>query len=594
MTIVDVNKLADSLGWEKGVDYPEWGHTDLYLQTISKGYVLPNETPRDAYWRVCTTVANRLKKPEMAKVFMDHIWKGWLCLASPVLSNTGTERGLPISCFGIDVADSINDIGGKNLELMLLAKHGGGVGICHNQIRSAGSPITDNGTSDGIVPFVKINDSTILATNQGAVRRGAASSNINIEHGDFWEWLEIREPKGDVQRQCMNMNQCVVIGDKFMRRLMEGDQDARKRWSAVIQKRRQTGEPYIMFKGNVNKQNPEAYKKNGLKVFMTNICSEIVLHSDENHSFVCCLSSLNLAKYDEWKDTNLVYDSTLFLDGVLEEFIQKAKYRKGFENSVRFAEKGRALGLGVLGWHTYLQQKGIAFEGMEAQYQTRNVFSQIKIESERASRDLAEQFGEPLWCRDTGFRNTHLRAIAPTVSNSKLAGGVSAGIEPIPANVFTEQSAKGTFIRKNPVLVSHLDKIGYNTKEVWDKILADEGSVQDLDFLDNWCFFKGNLIQKSEVLQNYEGTPFKDVFKTFKEINQLELVKQAGIRQQYVDQAVSLNLAFPKEATPKWINQVHMEAWKLGIKTLYYMRTESVLRGDIAANAMKDCISCDG
>jgi ribonucleoside-diphosphate reductase alpha chain len=392
----------------------------------------------------------------------------------------------------------------------------------------------------------------------------------------------------------MNMNQCVVIGDKFMRRLVEGDTEARKRWAAVIQKRRQTGEPYLLFKGNVNKQNPEAYKKNGLKVFMTNICSEIVLHSDENHSFVCCLSSLNLAKYDEWKDTNLVYDSTLFLDGVLEEFIQKAKYRKGFENSVRFAEKGRALGLGVLGWHTYLQQKGISFEGLEAQYKTRNVFSQIKIESERASRDLAEQFGEPLWCRDTGFRNTHLRAIAPTVSNSKLAGGVSAGIEPIPANVFTEQTAKGTFIRKNPVLEIYLEKIGYNTKEVWDKILADEGSVQDLDILNDWCFFKGELTKVSELPQNYEGTSFKEVFKTFKEINQLELVKQAGIRQQYVDQAVSLNLAFPKEATPKWINQVHMEAWKLGIKTLYYMRTESVLRGDIAANAMKDCISCDG
>ena len=588
------DQIEKELNWERGIDYPEWGHTDVYLNTISRGYCLPGETPKDAYWRVSTTVANRLKKPEMADKFMKYIWNGWLNLASPVLSNTGSERGLPISCFGVDVADSIQDIGGKNLELMLLAKHGGGVGIGHNQIRPAGANITDNGTSDGVVPFIKMNDSTILATNQGAVRRGAASTNLSIEHGDFWEWLEIREPKGDVNRQCLNINQCVSISDKFMRNVMEGDPESRKRYAAVQRKRRQTGQPYIMYRGNVNKQNPDAYKKNGLKVFMTNICSEIVLHTDENHSFVCCLSSLNLSKYDEWKNTNLIYDATWFLDGVLEEFIQKAKYRKGFENSVRTAEKGRALGLGVLGWHTYLQQRGIAFEGLEAQYETRNIFSQIKIESEKASRDLAEEYGEPLWCRDTGFRNTHLRAVAPTVSNSKLAGGISAGIEPVPANIWTDQSAKGTFIRKNKQLEGYLDKIGHDNKKVWDKIMADGGSVQGLKFLDDWCFLKGILMKCKDVPEFHEGVPFKDVFKTFKEINQLELVKQAGVRQQYVDQAVSLNLAFPKEATPKWINQVHLEAWKQGIKTLYYMRTESVLRGDIAAKAMEDCVSCDG
>ena len=593
--MTEVEKIAQELNWEKGTDYPDWGHTEVYLKTISKGYCLAHETPRDAYWRVSTVVANRLKKPELAKKFFDYVWKGWLNLATPVLSNTGTERGLPISCFGIDVGDSIQEIGQKNLELMLLAKHGGGVGICHNQIRPAGSPITDNGTSDGVVPFIKINDSTILATNQGAVRRGASSTNINIEHADFWEWLEIREPKGDINRQCLNMNQCVVVSDKFMRMVEEGDTESRRRYAAVLQKRRQTGQPYIMYRGNVNKQNPDSYKKNGLKVFMTNICSEITLFTDENHSFVCCLSSLNLAKYNEWKDTDLIYDSIWFLDGVLEEFIQKAKGMRGFENSVRTAEKGRALGLGVLGWHTYLQQRGVSFEGLQAQFETRKIFSQIRIESERASRALAEAYGEPLWCRDTGFRNTHLRAIAPTVSNSKLAGGVSAGIEPIPANIWTDQSAKGTFIRKNPILEEYFERMGHNNKKVWDKVLADGGSVQDLKFLDEWCFVKGELTKVKEVPQFEEATPFKDVFKTFKEINQLELVKQAGIRQQYIDQSVSLNLAFPKEATPKWINQVHMEAWKLGIKTLYYMRTESVLRGDIAAKAMDpDCLSCDG
>ena len=569
--------------WKKGVDYPDWAEADVYKKTIQGGYLYNGETPREAYQRVATTVARRLQKPEMAEIFFDYIWKGWLCLASPVLSNTGTERGLPISCFGIDVADSILDIGNKNLEMMLLAKHGGGVGVGINMIRPAGANITGNGTSDGTVPFCKIYDSSILATNQGAVRRGAASVNLNIDHADWEDWLEIREPKGDINRQSLNLHQCTIIGDKFMRKLRDGDKVARRKWGKLLQKRKATGEPYIMYKGNVNKNNPSAYKDNALKVFMTNICSEIVLHTDENHSFVCCLSSLNLAKYHEWKDSNLIYDSIWFLDGVLEEFIQKSKNRRGFENAVRSAEKGRALGLGVLGWHTYLQQKGFPFEGLLAQYETRRIFSQIKIESERASMALAETYGEPLWCVGTGFRNTHLRAIAPTVSNSKLAGNISPGIEPWAANVFTDQSAKGTFIRKNPTLVNVLEKLGLNTKKIWDKILVDGGSVQDIKELDNIMVGPQNDI------------PIKEVYKTFKEINQLELVNQAGIRQQYIDQSVSLNLAFPAQADPKWINKVHLEAWKKGIKTLYYMRTESVLRGDIASQAMdENCLSCDG
>lgn len=585
--------------WVKGVDYPKWGDTDVYRKTITGGYLLAGENPRDAYMRVANTVARRLYKPELAERFFEYIWSGWLNLASPVLSNTGTDRGLPISCFGIDIGDSVFEIGSKNLEMMLLAKHGGGVGIGVNMIRPAGSRITGNGTTDGVVPFCKVFDSTILATSQGSVRRGAASVNINIDHKDFDDWVEIREPKGDVNRQSLNLHQCAVIGDKFMRRLEAGDPEARKKWSKLLQKRKATGEPYIMFKGNVNKQNPVAYKANSLKVHMTNICSEIALHTDEMHSFVCCLSSLNLAKYDEWKDTNLIYDSIWFLDGVLEEFIQKAKNMKGFENSVRSAEKGRALGLGVLGWHTYLQQNGTPFEGMQAQFATRAIFQQIKVESERASRDLAEVYGEPLWCAGTGMRNTHLRAVAPTVSNSKLSGNVSPGIEPWAANVFTEQSAKGTFVRKNHELEKVLRKTGLNTKEVWDQILADLGSIQGIDELDDWAYVNKKLIRLSEtdpdVLSVHGYDLVKDVFKTFKEINQLELVKQAGIRQQYIDQSVSLNLAFPKEASPKWINTVHLEAWKRGVKTLYYMRTESVLRGDIASKAMDpDCLSCDG
>ena len=395
-----------------------------------------------------------------------------------------------------------------------------------------------------------------------------------------------------------------------MRRLDEGQPEARKKWSRLLQKRKATGEPYIMFKGNVNKNNPKAYKDNSLKVHMTNICSEITLHTDESHSFVCCLSSVNLAKYDEWKNSDLIYDATWFLDGVLEEFIQRAKNMRGFGNAVRSAEKGRALGLGVLGWHTLLQQKGIAFEGLIAQFKTREIFSQLKLETERASRDLADVYGEPLWCVGTGMRNTHLRAIAPTVSNSKLSGNNSPGIEPWAANVFTEQTAKGTFIRKNPTLENALEKIGKNTKATWDQILRDGGSVLGLDWISDYYVLTGTKsdhesgagkaitkkqLEKLSVVSQDDYIPMGDVFKTFKEINQLELVKQAGIRQQYVDQSVSLNLAFPKEAEPKFINKVHLEAYEQGIKTLYYMRTESVLRGDIAAQAMDpDCLSCDG
>ena len=603
----EVKNHGEHLGWELGVDFPLWANTEVYVKTISAGYLFGDEKPKDAYWRVSTTVARRLGKPELASKFFDYIWKGWLNLASPVLSNTGLERGLPISCFGIDVADSIHDIGSKNLEMMLLAKHGGGVGIGINQIRPAGSKITGNGTSDGVVPFTKIYDSTILATNQGSVRRGAASVNIDIEHGDFWEWLEIREPKGDVNRQSLNLHQCVVVPDGFMEKVQQGDKEARRRWVAVLRKRKATGEPYVMFKGNINRANPDAYKQNGLKVYMTNICSEITLHTDESHSFVCCLSSVNLARYDEWKDTDLIYTATWFLDGVLDEFIQKAKFMRGFENSVRSAEKGRALGLGVLGWHTYLQERGIPFEGLSAQFETRKIFSQLKTETEKASRDMAQEYGEPLWCVGTGFRNTHLRAVAPTVSNSKLAGNVSAGIEPWAANVFTEQTAKGTFIRKNPVLERFLKAINKNTKKTWDKILEDGGSVQGLDFIDDYYVklatnitVKDNLITKSkfdalELKDQDLYIPVKNIFKTFKEINQLDLVKQAGVRQQYVDQAVSLNLAFPTQADTKFINKVHLEAYKEGVKTLYYMRTESVLRGDIASAATDpDCVACDG
>ena len=570
---MDNNITTNTTHWEKGKDYPEW-FDDVALSTISKGYLLPGETPKKAYRRVSNAVADRINRPDLANKFFKYIWNGWIGLASPVLSNTGTDRGLPISCFGIDTPDSIRGIGLTNAELMRLTSYGGGVGISLSRVRGRGKTISGNGKSEGVVPWAKIYDSTIIATNQGSVRRGAASVNLDINHLDIKEFLQIRRPKGDANRQCLNLHQCVVVDDAFMRKLNDRDEESMSLWLEILKARVETGEPYIMFKDNVNKDNPLAYAMNNLDVSMTNICTEITLHTDEEHSFICCLSSLNLAKYDEWKDTDVVETAIYFLDGVMEEFIVKTNGKDSMIRSHRHAKKGRALGLGVMGWHTFLQQRNLPFNSIASTAWTHTIFSQIKTQSEAASRKLAQEYGEPLWCKGTGMRNTHLLAIAPTVSNSRI-GACSAGIEPNPANVYTFNGAKGTFIIKNKELEILLKKKNKNTSKVWDQILADNGSVQNLP---------------SDILTEDE----KEIFLTFSEINQLELVRQAAIRQRYIDQTQSLNLCFDPTDSPRWMNQVHMEAWKLGVKTLYYLRTDSVIKGDLGSRTNDGCLSCDG
>jgi ribonucleoside-diphosphate reductase alpha chain len=566
---------VDTSSWEAGKDYPEWMN-EISIATISKGYLLPDETPKKAYRRVADTIAKRLDRPDLANKFFRYMWKGWLNLASPVLSNTGTDRGLPISCFGIDTPDSIRGIGLTNAELMRLTSLGGGVGIGLSRIRGRGEKIgTSNmGQSEGVVPWAKIYDSTIIATNQGAVRRGAASVNLDINHPDIKEYLQIRRPKGDPNRQCLNLHQCVVVDDEFMLKLERRDPQAMSLWVEILKSRVETGEPYVMYKDNVNNDNPPAYVRNNLEVTMTNICSEITLFTDEEHSFICCLSSMNLAKHDEWKDTDSVELATWFLDGVMQEFIDKSSGRDSLKRTHKHAFKGRALGLGVMGWHTFLQQKGLPFNSIASTAHTHNIFSDIRSQAEKASMALAQEYGEPLWCRGTGMRNTHLLAIAPTVSNSVITGGISAGIEPLPANVYTFNGAKGTFIRKNKVLQTLLQEKKEDKNKWWDQMLQDGGSAQNLP---------DNVLTPSE----------KELFLTFSEINQLELVRQAAIRQRYIDQTQSLNLSFDPNDSPKWINQVHMEAWKLGIKTLYYLRTDSVIKGDLGSR-MADCVSCDG
>jgi ribonucleoside-diphosphate reductase alpha chain len=570
---------VDTRKWVVGKDYPEW-MDDIAVSMISKGYLLSDENVFEGFKRVSKSAARRLRRKDLQPFFYEAMVKNWLCLASPVLSNMGTERGLPISCYGIDVDDSVEGIASANSELMRLSSQGGGVGMSLSRIRGRGARIKDNGVSEGIIPWAKIYDSTILATNQGSVRRGAASFNLDINHPDIEEFLMMRRPKGDVNRQCLNTHHCVVVDDVFMQKVEDRDPHSLKIWGEILRTRLETGEPYIMFKDNVNKANPEGYKKLNLEVTMTNICSEIVLYTDPLHSFICCLSSLNLARFDEWKEYRFENGMsvpelmTWFLEGVLQEFIDRAKNIRFMENTVRSAQKGRAIGIGALGWHTFLQAKGVPFVGIQANAYTREIFSFIDSESLKASKAMAIEYGEPEWCKGTGVRHSHRMAIAPTVSNAHISGGVSPSIEPLPANIYNLKTAKGVFIKKNPILEQLLESKGFNIPSVWDKIAKDQGSVYGVE---------------DHILSNEE----KEVFRTFKEINQLEIVRQAGIRQKYVDQTVSLNLCFDPNDTPRWMSEVHKEAHKAGIKTLYYLRTESVLRGD-NLDRTAACVACEG
>ena len=570
---------VDTSTWVKGKHFPLW-MDEIGVSIISQGYLLPDEDVFDAFKRVSRAAAKRLKRKDLQPYFYEAMTKNWLCLASPVLSNLGTERGMPISCFGIDTDDSIEGIALANAELMRLSSQGGGVGIGVSRIRGRGKEISGNGTSEGVVPWCKIYDSTILATNQGSVRRGASSVNLHVSHPDIEEFLMIRRPKGDINRQCLNLHQCVVIDDEFMNKVEERDPKSLKIWGEILKTRLETGEPYIMFEDNINNNNPEAYKKNNLHVSMTNICSEIALYTDPLHSFICCLSSLNLAKWDEWNDYKFENGMTLpelscwFLEGVLQEFIDRSKNIKFMENTYRSAVKGRAIGIGVLGWHTFLQEKSIPFAGLQANAYTKIMFEFIEKEALKASADQAKEYGEPEWCKGTGLRHSHHLAIAPTVSNANISGGVSPSVEPLPANVFNLKTAKGTFIKKNPTLEKLLKSKGYNIDSIWEQISKDKGSVMGLP---------------DYILTNEE----KEIFLTFKEINPYEIIRQNGIRQKHIDQAISLNLTFDPSDTPKYISDVHKLAWKEGIKTLYYMRSESILRGDNLQRTA-DCVACEG
>jgi ribonucleoside-diphosphate reductase alpha chain len=556
---------------EKGLA-PEWMQ-DEGFQTLQNGYLNPGETPFDMYNRVASGAADRLRRPDLKSKFFDIIWKNWLCLATPVAANMNNTKGLPISCFSVHPGDSLQSIMSKANELAMMSKHGGGVGIFLGDLRGRGSQVRGTGgISDGVISWAKIYEAVVNSVSQGFTRRGSAAGYIDVNHVDFDEFINMRRPTGDTTRRCLNLHHGVCVSDDFMNSLIDGHQGNRLKWESILLARFETGEPYLLFQDNVERQKPEAFVKNNLKISTSNICSEICLPTDPDHSFVCCLSSLNLARWNEWKDTDTVELSIYFLDAVIEEFIQKAKMIPGFEASVRFAEKSRALGLGVLGWHTLLQEKMIPFESFGAMTLNSLIFQTIREKADDASAQLAVEYGEPDWCKGLGRRNVTTMAIAPTVSNSLISGGVSAGIEPIAANLYVQNSAKGTFIRKNKTLEGFLESKGLNNDEVWRQINKDAGSVSGV-----------NGLSRDE----------KDVFLTAKEINQFALIRQAAQRQKWIDQSQSLNLFFGVNSDPKYVHEVHMEAWRLGLKSLYYCRTESVLRADLASRSPEECRSCE-
>ena len=543
-----------------------WWFNEESEQMLNRGYLLKGETLEGAIDRITEAAAKRLYKPELKEAFKEMIVKGWISFSSPVWANMGTQRGLPISCFNVHVPDSIEGITHKMGEVIMQTKIGGGTSGYFGELRHRGTAVTDNGKSSGAVSFMKLFDTSMDVVSQGGVRRGAFAAYLDIDHDDIEEFLQIR----DIGNPIQNLFMGVCVPDYWMHEMIEGDTDKRRIWAKVLESRQQKGMPYIFFTDNVNRNKPQVYKDKGLTINASNLCSEIMLPSTADESFICCLSSMNLELYDEWKDTNAVKLAIYFLDAVLSEFIEKTEGNYYLSAARNFAIRHRALGLGVLGYHSYLQRNMIPFESMEAKMFNAKVFKQIQEQSLAASKELANIYGEPELLKGYGVRNATTMAIAPTTSSSAILGQTSPGIEPFASNYYKAGLAKGNFIRKNKYLAKLLEEKGLDTEDVWRDIMLNHGSVQHMT----------QLTQEE-----------KDVFKTFKEISPLEIVTQAAQRQQYIDQAQSLNLNIPSSMPIKDVNKVIIDAWKLGVKTLYYQRSQSVSK-ELVINFM-NCSGCE-
>jgi ribonucleoside-diphosphate reductase alpha chain len=559
--------------------------TDFGKDTLTDRYLLPGEVYQDLFARVADAYAD---DQAHAQRLYDYISNLWFMPATPVLSNGGTNRGLPISCYLNSVEDSLEGIVGTWNENVWLASKGGGIGTYWGNVRGIGEPVGLNGKTSGIIPFVRVMDSLTLAISQGSLRRGSAACYLDISHPEIEEFLEIRKPSGDFNRKALNLHHGVLVTDEFMDAVREGAEftlrsprdgsergkvDARSLFQKLVETRLATGEPYIVFNDTVNRMMPKHHRDLGLKVSTSNLCSEITLptgidHLGNDRTAVCCLSSLNLETWEEWKgDKQFIEDVMRFLDNVLQDYIDRAPDEMA--RAKYSAERERSVGLGVMGFHSFLQQKGIAFESAMAKALNLQMFKLIHAKACEASMLLAQERGPCPDAADMGAmeRFSCKMAIAPTASISIICGGTSACIEPIPANIYTHKTLSGSFIVKNPYLEKLLDKKAKNSTNVWNSILERGGSVQHLDFL----------------------TPEeKAVYKTSFEIDQRWLLEFAADRTPYIDQAQSLNLFIPADVD-KWdLMMLHYQAWEKGIKSLYYLRSKSVQRAGFAGGVEAD------
>jgi ribonucleoside-diphosphate reductase alpha chain len=533
---------------------------------LERGYLVEGESPEQRIRDIAEAAQKQLKIKGFADKFEDYMHKGFYSLSSPIWSNFGRKRGLPISCFGSYIEDTMESILEKSAEVGMMTKCGGGTSAYFGSLRGRGFPISSGGKSTGSVHFMELFDKLMNVVSQGNVRRGSFAAYLPIDHPDIEEFLKIRGEGHEIQEMSIG----VCVSDAWMRKMVDGDKEARRIWGLVIKKRFESGYPYIFFSDNANNQAPQVYKDKGLKIHNSNLCSEIFLSNSENESFVCDLSSLNLENWDQIKETDAVETLVYFLDAVMSEFIAKTEGIKFMEAPRNFAINQRALGVGVLGWHTYLQSKMVAFESMEAKMLNSEIWQTIRSKADAASVDLALQFGEPPLLTGYGRRNSTTIAVAPTTSSSFILGQVSPSIEPLNSNYFVKDLAKGKFTYKNPYLEKLLKEKNKNDLDTWRSILINGGSVQHLDF----------LTQEE-----------KDVFKTFGEIPQKEIVIQAAQRQKYIDQGQSLNIMIAPNAKPKEVNELMIFAWEQGIKSLYYQRSANPAQQ--LARSILTCSSCE-
>lgn len=568
-----------SKDWIKGIDYPDWAGED-YITTLKGGYLQEDETPKQAYIRLAETAYKHLKNLPILNIrekIFEIMWKGWLIPSTPVMSNMGTNKGSVISCFGSDIEDSISSIWEKAAEVAMMSKIGGGTSINVSNIRAIGSEIRGGkgGVSSGVLPFLKVFDATVNAAKQSNLRRGACAAYMDINHKEARGFMNINKATSG-ENHCNHLFTGFNITDFFMKSL-EKNPENKSLFKDTIKTRIERGYPYYFFIDTANKKRGKHWNTE-LSIKNSNLCTEICEPSDFEHSFVCCLSSTNIFKYDEWKDTDMIFIATLFLDAVMSEFIIFSENILELRTAKNFAVKARALGLGSLGLASYLQTKMIAYDELTAQLTCRKIYSQIRDQSELASNYMGQYLGVPEWCKGSSRRNLTTTAIAPNRTSTDMANVFSQSTYPVIGNYYADQTAKGTYYKKNPVLLDYLEEIGYNHEEIWESIFEHKGSVQHFDFL---------------------STEVKKVFKTAFEINQMGLVRLIGVIQEYIEQGISCNLYFDTDAPPKYIYETHVLAWEVGLKSLYYLKSESAISVDAinkgAINDLYDgCVSCEG